>query len=150
MQSLSVAEMIPILQTAIGPTILISGVGLLLLTMTNRLGRVVDRTRVIVRELRNATTGDRDRYEKQLKVMWKRAQLTRLAIALAASCELLAAFLIIILFSVAITRAEITWLIGLIFVACMLCLIGALVAFLWDVNLSISASKHEIEARDGN
>ena len=39
----TVAQLIPVLQTAIGPMILISGVGLLLLSMTNRLGRVIDR-----------------------------------------------------------------------------------------------------------
>jgi hypothetical protein len=33
------------LRDAIGPVILISGVGLLLLTMTNRLGRAIDRAR---------------------------------------------------------------------------------------------------------
>lgn len=148
MQSLSVAEMIPILQTAIGPTILISGVGLLLLTMTNRLGRVVDRTRFLVRELRNTGMDNRERLDKQLKVQWRRAQLTRLAIALAAGSELLAAVLIIVLFLVAVAQYEITWLIGLIFIACLLCLIGSLVAFLWDINLSLTASKHEIEARD--
>jgi hypothetical protein len=32
-------EIVPVLQVAIGPVILISGVGLLLLTMTNRLSR---------------------------------------------------------------------------------------------------------------
>ena len=35
----SLNQMFPVLQVAIGPVILISGVGLLLLTMTNRLGR---------------------------------------------------------------------------------------------------------------
>jgi hypothetical protein len=39
MQNPSLAELVPILQTAIGPALLISGVGLLLLTMTNHLGR---------------------------------------------------------------------------------------------------------------
>ena len=37
------------LQVAIGPVILISGVGLLLLTMTNRLGRAIDRARQMTR-----------------------------------------------------------------------------------------------------
>ena len=40
---ISLSELVPILQIAIGPAILISGVGLLLLSMTNRLGRVIDR-----------------------------------------------------------------------------------------------------------
>lgn len=148
MQTLSVAEILPILQTAIGPTILISGVGLLLLTMTNRLGRIIDRSRILVKELRSTGLDGRTRYDKQLKVLWRRAQITRMAIALAAGSVLFAAVLIIVIFSVAVTHVEITWLIGSIFVACMLCLIGSLIAFLWDINLSLAASKHEIEERD--
>ena len=35
----SLEQIIPELRDAVGPVILISGVGLLLLTMTNRLGR---------------------------------------------------------------------------------------------------------------
>ena len=41
----SLEQIIPELRDAIGPVILISGVGLLLLTMTNRLGRAIDRAR---------------------------------------------------------------------------------------------------------
>ena len=61
MQALSVAQLIPVLQTAIGPTILISGVGLLLLTMTNRLARTIDRTRATARELADASEERRGR-----------------------------------------------------------------------------------------
>ncbi len=42
---ISIKELIPVLQVAIGPVILISGVGLLLLSMTNRLSRVIERAR---------------------------------------------------------------------------------------------------------
>ena len=40
---------IQFLQACITPVALISGVGLLLLTITNRLGRTIDRTRQLVR-----------------------------------------------------------------------------------------------------
>ena len=40
MRNHSLDELVPILQLAIGPVILISGVGMLLLTFTNRFGRV--------------------------------------------------------------------------------------------------------------
>src|SRR5688572_19515401 len=53
-------EIVPVLQVAIGPVILISGVGLLLLTMTNRLGRAIDRARSLVRELREGRDHDRE------------------------------------------------------------------------------------------
>ncbi|MSU48902.1 MAG: DUF2721 domain-containing protein [Opitutus sp.] len=50
MTSTSLTQLVPILQLAIGPVILISGVGLLLLTMTNRFGRLLDRSRLLNRE----------------------------------------------------------------------------------------------------
>src|SRR5579859_2639184 len=52
MPSIPIHDLIPVLQVAIGPVILISGVGLLLLTLTNRLGRAVDRSRAQDRQLR--------------------------------------------------------------------------------------------------
>jgi hypothetical protein len=61
-----VHELIPVLQVAIGPVILISGVGLLLLTLTNRYGRTIDRSRQIVREKRECAEADRHRLEGQV------------------------------------------------------------------------------------
>ena len=46
-----IQQIVPELRDAIGPVILISGVGLLLLTMTNRLGRAIDRARLLKNEL---------------------------------------------------------------------------------------------------
>ena len=57
----TLTELIPILQIAIGPVILISGVGLLLLSMTNRLGRAIDRARILRQELRAGVSGDEAR-----------------------------------------------------------------------------------------
>jgi hypothetical protein len=45
-------DLIPVLQVAVGPVILISGVGMLLLTLTNRFGRVIDRSRALADALR--------------------------------------------------------------------------------------------------
>ena len=55
MTSLTLQQLIPVIQTAVGPVILISGVGLLLLSITNRFGRIVDRSRLLARELPRAT-----------------------------------------------------------------------------------------------
>jgi hypothetical protein len=51
-------EFIDFLQACITPVALISGVGLLLLTITNRLGRTIDRTRQLVAELNRTATGN--------------------------------------------------------------------------------------------
>lgn len=147
----TVTQLIPVLQTAIGPMILISGMGLLLLTMTNRLGRVIDRARQLARERESAAPQKQARLTAQLEVLWGRARVIRLAIALAALSALAAALLIILLFFTALWAMETAWLIGTLFIVCMGCLIGSLAAFLHDINLSLAALKLELQAqeRDG-
>src|ERR1043166_9201175 len=148
MQALSVAQLIPVLQTAIGPTILISGVGLLLLTMTNRLGRTIDRARILARELPGSGDRERATKEEQQRIIWRRARLLRLAIALASLSALSAALLIIALFFTALLQIENAWLVSALFIACMICLIGSLVVFIHDINQALAALKLELAGRD--
>ena len=141
-----VTQLIPVLQTAIGPVILISGIGLLLLTMTNRLGRAIDRARILVGTLPNTTDTRRDKIAAQLQILWRRARLIRLAIALASVSALAAAILIIVLFLTALWQIETSWIIVVVFIVCMLCLIGSLALFIHDINQSLAALKLELEA----
>jgi len=142
---LTVAELIPVLQTAIGPVILISGVGLLLLTMTNRLGRVIDRARILASQVNQADETTRQNKGAQLVILWRRARLIRLSITLTAFSALFAAILVVVLFMTAILRVESAWLIGGLFILDMASLIGALIYFLQDINLSLEAVKIEIQ-----
>ncbi len=139
-------QLVPVLQTAIGPVILISGVGLLLLTMTNRLGRAIDRARILVGTLPNTTESRRVKIAAQLQILWRRARLIRLAIALASVSALAAAILIIVLFLTALWQIETSWIIVILFIVCMLCLIGSLALFIHDINQSLAALKLELEA----
>lgn len=139
-----VKELIPVLQVAIGPVILISGVGLLLLTLTNRYGRTIDRSRQLVRELRELVGSDRQRLEGQIKILYRRARLIRLSITLSAVSVLLASVLIIVLFLTALWKLEVGLFISLLFIACMVSLSGSLVAFIRDINLSLGALKLEL------
>ena len=140
----SVTDLIPILQIAIGPVILISGVGLLLLTMTNRLGRVIDRARTLYEKLRTETPTEQDRTRAQLKILQRRAGFVRQAIILATLSILLAALLIISLFFAALLRLDVGWLIMLFFIGCLLSLIGSLLTFIRDINQSLLALKLEL------
>jgi hypothetical protein len=141
-----VTQLVPVLQTAIGPVILISGIGLLLLTMTNRLGRAIDRARILVGNLPNTTETRRVKIAAQLQILWRRARLIRLAITLASVSALAAAILIIVLFLTALWQIETSWIIVILFIVCMLCLIGSLALFIHDINQSLAALKLELEA----
>jgi hypothetical protein len=137
-------QLIPILQVAIGPVILVSGGALLILSMTNRLGRIIDRTRELNRALRSAGGDDREQTVAQLSILIRRARIVRDAIFLAAHSVLLAAVLVIAIFVAALLRLETALPIIVLFVVCMLCLIGSLLFFIRDVNLSLRALRLEV------
>lgn len=139
-----VSELIPVLQVAIGPVILISGVGLLLLTMTNRLGRVIDRARTLVRELKDLTPEETLRVVEQIGILSRRAGLLQRAIILASLSVLLAAVLVIVLFVTALFRLEDAWLISALFVSGMAFLIASLAAFIQDINQSLIAVRLDL------
>ena len=140
----SIRELIPVLQTAIGPVILISGVGLLLLSMTNRLSRVIDRARNLLALSERTDGAVRERTLAQIDILWKQARLIRLAILLAAVSVLCAALLIILIFVLALFKLDDAWLVSVVFVLGMVSLIGSLAAFLTDINRSLSAFKVEL------
>ena len=144
----SVAQLIPVLQTAIGPMILISGIGLLLLTMTNRLGRAIDRTRVLVGDLSNIAEAKREKTVAQLRILWDRARMIRLAIALASVSALAAAILIIVLFTTVLLQMESAWIIVTLFMVSLVSLIGSLVIFIRDIHQSLAALKLELVAEE--
>jgi len=144
----TISELIPVLQTAIGPVILISGVGLLLLSMTNRLSRVIERARNLLAASDAMGALPRERMLRQIDILWGQARLIRASILLAASSVLCAALLIIALFVTALFGLEDAWLISFIFVCCMISLIASLFAFIADINRSLSAFKVELYGQD--
>jgi len=144
MQFPSISQLIPILQTAVGPVILISGVGLILLTMTNRLGQTVNRIRNLNDNLIKANATGRRKVIAQIQILMRRARLIRLAILLAATSALVVSVLIIVLFVMALWQIEIAWVVALLFMISMACLICSLVVFLYDVNQSLTALTLEL------
>lgn len=144
---IAVSELIPILQVAIGPVVLISGVGLLILSMTNRLGRVIDRGRSLVRELPEIPERNHARVIEQLHILTRRADLLQQAIIFAVFCVLFAAVLIITLFFTAAFEIEDAWLIGALFILALGSLILSLVAFLRELNQSLIAFRLDIGER---
>jgi uncharacterized membrane protein YqjE len=148
MPSIPVRELIPVLQVAIGPVILISGVGLLLLSLTNRFGRAIDRSRQLGGELRQVSEADRARLAAQVEILYRRARLIRLSITMAAFSLLLVAVLIIVLFLSVLRQLEVGLAIALLFICCMACLIVSLAAFIRDIQLSLQALKLELGKGD--
>ena len=142
---MTVVELIPVLQVAVGPAVLVSGVGLLILSLTNRLGRVVDRGRSLARELRENPQPNNTNADTQLHILSYRANLLQRAIIFAVLCVLFAAILIITLFITAALKFEDVWLIGALFVGALVSLIVSLISFLQELHQSLTAFYMDIK-----
>lgn len=148
---ISMEELIPILQVAVGPVVVISGVGLVLLTLTNRLGRVIDRSRLLTAELRQAPPAEREHIEAQIAILIERGTRLRRSITWALLCALFAALLVIALFVGSLARAGVAWLVSTFFVLSMVSLILSLLDFILDIHQALGALKIELSqagARD--
>jgi multidrug efflux pump subunit AcrB len=145
MSATTLHEIVPVLQVATGPVILISGIGLLLLTMTNRLGRTIDRARQLCGELSEASEEERGPTLAQVAIIYQRARVIRLSIALAGFSALLVSALIITLFLGALLDWQAGVVVILVFIASMVSLCASLVAFLYDINLALHALRLELK-----
>lgn len=132
------SQVVPILQISVGPVILISGVGLLLLSLTNRYGRVIDRSRFLGETLRKGGTEDFHTRE-QIEILQHRARLLRASITFGAISVLCAAVLVIGIFVLSLIHVSPSAFVVVMFCSCMLSLIGSLVCFIKDVNQSLAA-----------
>jgi hypothetical protein len=137
------SELVSVLQIAVGPVILISGVGLLLLSMTNRLGRVIDRARSVA-ESKRKTPGNEARFASQLQLLTRRGILLKRAITLAVISVLLAALLVMTMFATALANSDAALPVIVLFSACLITLIISLIVFLQDLNLALEAMKLEL------
>jgi len=131
----SVTAIAHAIQLAVAPVFLVSGIAAFLAVLTNRLGRIIDRARALGASAASPSSAET---QQELHVLTRRARLVNRSIALATSSALLIATLIVILFVGAFLTLDVAPPVGILFVAALLALIGALLAFLQEVRLATS------------
>ena len=132
-----------VLQASISPVALISGIGLLLLTQTNRLGRVTDRVRDLSVQRRQLNGADAH-LERQITVLQRRARVLKATITASVTSVLLASVLVLLVFMTAVLMVNIDGFIIGIFAASIVSLIASLFFFLFDMHLALRALDEEL------
>lgn len=138
-------SLLPTIQLSITPVILITGIGSLLLSMTNRMGRVVDRTRILAGQAQGASGAERIHLENQLRILYARAKIVRLAVTLGVASMFCSGLLVVAIFLNAILQANLAVFILTLFMTSIGLLLGALGAFLRDIFMSLNALGLEVE-----
>lgn len=137
-------DLLPVIQVSVSPVIVISGVGLVLLSMTNRYGRVIDKARTLLEQLSSVEVAERAHMRSQIHILYERCRGLRAAIFLSALSLLLMALLIGLIFILSLFHLELASLIVVLFVTSMLSLSASLVFFLSDINTSLRALSIEV------
>jgi hypothetical protein len=129
------------IQLAIAPVFLLTAVAGLLAVLSNRLGRAVDRRRVLLSHLSGLGGDTGAAAGKELEFLERRVRLIYVAIVLAVTCALLICLLISVAFVDAFIRYDFSKAVGVLFVLAMLALIGSLGMFLREIFLAVNAPR---------
>jgi hypothetical protein len=133
-----VIDIAHLIQSSVAPVFLLSGVAATLGVLTNRLGRIVDRARLLEGRLAANAAGATELHA-DLEVLARRANYINVAISLSTIAALLVALVVVTLFANAFLGSELAILIALLFVGAMVCLSAAYVAFFVEVRIAVAA-----------
>ena len=134
-----------VIQLAVAPVFLLTAVGALLGVLAGRLGRAVDRKRVLDTLVRGFTAAvqeeERRLVQAELVLVVRRIELIYRAIVLAVFCALFISLVIVTAFVDAFLAVNLTSTLGVMFILAMLALIASLLCFLREVVLGVSTTR---------
>jgi len=127
-------EIAVVIQMAVAPAFLLTGIGAILTVMANRLTRIVDRFRVI-NEQKNLSMKKKDKTDELLSLL-SRARWTHIAIFLTTVSALLICVLIAMIFIATEVNFNLDQYLSILFIVAMTALVLGLLSFLKEVSLS--------------
>ena len=140
-------EFIQSLQACITPVAMISGVGLLLLTITNRMARTVDRTRQLIAELdKGITNPNRAEMKKcEILIFIERSRLLKNSVALLLAGMISSCLMIPIVFIMKFSQLDLSVIGYALFIIATTSMLIAFVYFFIDIQMSLKAIKLEAQ-----
>ncbi|MGB3627761.1 MAG: DUF2721 domain-containing protein [Henriciella sp.] len=125
------------IELAVAPVFLIAGIGALLTVLTNRLGRVVDRSRALEIELSaEGAMEAHPRWRAELWLLDRRISWINRAIVLSTAALLFVCLVIMTLFTGQLFNVEVSFFVAMLFILAMAALIAATGSFLWEIHVA--------------
>lgn len=140
-----------IIQLAVAPVFLLTGIAGFLSVLSNRLGRITDRARVLERRIPASPSEDhRAVLQEETTQLWNRIRMINWAIRLCVGSAMLVCLVIVTLFVADITRFNISLLIAAFFVGAMLLIFSGLLLLLREVGIATKRMRLGLEPRLGS
>ena len=129
-----------VIQLAVAPVFLLTAITTLISAMNTRLGRIVDRRRVIQTRLKES---DQPESRSELAKLARRTRLVYYSIFCAVFAALLVCLVVAGAFLGALIAVNLSRMVATLFIAAMLAIIAALGLFLREIYLAVRAAGHE-------
>lgn len=138
MESINTIETIAgVIQLAVAPVFLLAGIAGMLNVLSIRLGRVVDRARVVEARLAMEKHSEhRSILQAETESLWKRIRLVNWSVRMFVSGALLICLVIMTLFLGELALVDLAGTIAALFIGAMCLLIFGLLLFLFEVSIS--------------
>ena len=137
-----------VIQLAIAPVFLLTAIGTLIAVLNVRLGRNVDRRRVLEEDLRgtadNKQTDEQRVRQRETRLLTRRIRLIYFAMLSAGFGALLVCLVVAGSFVGALVAVDISREIAVLFILAMFAVIGCLGMFLREVYLAVTTGGHKI------
>jgi hypothetical protein len=121
-----------VIQLAVAPVFLLTGVGAILAVITDRLARIVDRSRV----LSNSSDQKQSAQKEEMAMLARRARWVHWAVSLCTMSALFICIVIAALFVGSEIGMDPSRAVSLLFISAMLTLISGLLCFLREIFLA--------------
>lgn len=133
----SINALAGIIQIAVAPVFLLAGIAGFLNVMSGRLGRIVDRARVVERRVSGLTDDARLALaSRELRTLWRRVKVINWSIGLCTASALMVCVVVVSLFVGDFWSLHIGTFVVVTFVLAMMLLIAALILFIREVQLA--------------
>lgn len=138
-------SLVEFFQSSISPLVLISGVGLILLSLTNRLARTIDRSRALVTEIEKPNSNDKENKKRQLRILVKRSYILKYSITSISFSILCSSLIIPVLLIMNLYQIDITIVGKLFFLLSIIGIILSAIFLFVDVSLTLKALEYEVK-----
>jgi hypothetical protein len=131
-----------VIQLAVAPVFLLTAIATMINALNSRLGRIVDRRRVVLERLPTRTPDQSEESTREIRKLERRSRLVYYAIFCAVLSALLVCLVVAGAFLGALLGVDLARSVAALFIAAMLAMIAALGLFLREVYLAVRGGTH--------
>ena len=144
LQQSGVTAVANVIELAIAPVFLLTAIGTMLAVLTNRLGRIIDRARLVEERVPPGEADPRSPMHGELATLARRVKLIQRAILLCTATALLICSVIVVLFLGTLLDVDFAAPVALLFIGAMLAFLGGLLVWCLRSSAAIRSRVHPL------